>query len=59
MYWLHAGEGNGDRDDPMRPIRRRINAFKLAVHPDKLHNLTLHLGPRTKETVFKAAHHAM
>ena len=53
------GRDKGGRDDPARPIRRRLNAFKLAVHPDKLQQLTLHLDALTKEVVFKAANHAM
>ncbi|MFM7981748.1 MAG: hypothetical protein ACKPKO_20760, partial [Candidatus Fonsibacter sp.] len=53
------GRESGTRDDPTRPLRKRINALKIAVHTDKISSLTLHLNEATQQNVFAACTLAM
>ena len=53
------GRDKMDQADPLRGLKRRVNAFRLAVHPDKLATVTEHLDEQTIEVVYKAAHDIM
>ena len=36
LGFLPGRESNPDRQDLTRGLRRRVNSFRLAVHPDKM-----------------------
>ena len=53
LGFLPGRESNSDRQDPTRGLRRRVNAFRLAVHPDKMTAVTRHLDAITRQEVFR------
>ena len=59
LGFLPGRESNPDRQDPTRGLRRRVNAFRLAVHPDKMGALTRHLDAPTRQEVFKCCTEAV
>ncbi|MFM7979652.1 MAG: hypothetical protein ACKPKO_10085, partial [Candidatus Fonsibacter sp.] len=53
LGFLPGRESNIDREDPTKGLRRRVNALRLAVHPDKMTALARHLDPITTQLVFR------